>query len=183
MLIPLSNIIYTERLKLRAPLKEDFQHIFSATQVKGFNDGMLWEPLTDPSECELPYESGLNAWRNGEGYGFAIVDKVSAAFLGRISIRKTKTASVWNVGFWTHPDYQRKGIMTEALAAVLDFGFTSLSASRIEAEYATWNIASEKTLKNNGLQFAAFIEKGFQKNGQWIAENRYYIDKASWLKR
>ena len=60
---------------------------------------------------------------------------------------------VWNVGFWTHPDSQSQGIMTEVLSGILKFGFEDLSAVRIEACHVIWNKASEKVLKKNGFEY------------------------------
>jgi len=71
--------------------------------------------------------------------------------------------------------------MTEAIRGIIEFGFMNLNAKRIEAEYATWNIASQKVLENNGMQFVSFIEKGFKKNDKWNSENKMAIDKLEWL--
>lgn len=180
--IPKSFQIETPRLRLRIPDQTDFPFVFSATRVKGFNDGMLWEPPPDESELLAPLRRSITAWEKNEGYTFTIEDKETNKFLGRISIRKTSTKNRWNVGFWTHPESQRKGIMTEALKGVLDFGFRELSASQIEACHALWNVASEKVLKRNGMQFDRYIEKGFQKKGEWVEENLLVIDRQDWEK-
>lgn len=182
-IIPPSFTLQTERFRLRIPSADDFPHIFSATRFPGFNDGMLWEPPAHMDELRAPLERNHQAWRDGTGYGFTVEEKESRRFLGRISIRPTDHPAVWNVGFWTHPAFQRLGIMTEALAAILSFGFNTLMAQRIEADYATWNKASEKVLARNGLQFVGYKEKGYQKKGKWVAENSVAIDKVDWLAR
>lgn len=172
----------TERLRLRIPSKADIPHIFAASRVKGFNDGMGWEPPETIEEMNAPLERSLESWKNGNGFSFTIGEKSTGDFLGRISIRKTKEKAIWNIGFFTHPTHQGKGIMSEAVAAILSFGFTKLKASRIEADYALWNKASEKVLQKNGLQFVEFIEKGLFKKGKWVAENKVAIDKMDWQK-
>jgi [ribosomal protein S5]-alanine N-acetyltransferase len=48
-----------------------------------------------------------------------------------VSIRKTvgvasalrNRPNVWNLGFWTHPEYQGRGYLTESVLAILEFGF------------------------------------------------------------
>jgi len=182
MNIPLSFTIKTARLKLRAPSAEDFPHIFSATRYEGFNDGMLWDPPKDMDELIAPLENGLKAWKKGNAFGFSIEEKESGIFLGRISIRKTKEADTWNIGFWTHPIHQKKGIMTEACQAVLDFGFNQLAAKKIEAAHALWNKGSEKVLKNNGMKFVRYMEHGFQKKGKWVDENLLAIELSEYKK-
>lgn len=178
-----SFTLETDRFRLRIPSAEDLPLIFSATRYPGFNDGMLWEPPDHPDEMIEPFEKTIKAWEMGEAYTFSIDDKKSGHFLGRIVIRPTATHQLWNVGFWTHPTAQGRGVMTEALSRVLEFGFTQLSAECIEACHAIWNKASERVLQKNGLQFVRYIEQGFQKKDQWVAENLLAIDRKSWQKK
>lgn len=171
--------IETEHFYLRIPNQEDIPLVLSATQFEGFNDGMQWEAPEDQTELVNALDRNIKAWENGHGFSFTIVRKGTTNLLGRISIRQTEKEDNWNIGFWTHPEVQRNGIMTEVLAAVLKFGFEELSAIRIEAYHAKWNIASEKVLKKNGMRFVRYIEKGFQKKGQWIEEHLLAIDKEN----
>ena len=180
MNIPKSYVIETENLLLQIPTEADFPHVFSATRLEGFNDGMLWDPPEDETELVQPLLNNIKSWEEGTGFAFTIRSKETHDFLGRISIRKTDEEYLWNVGFWTHPRVQSKGIMTEALNGILRFGFETLGAKRIEACYATWNKASERVLDKNGMRFVRFIEKGFQKKGKWVAENLMEISLEDW---
>lgn len=181
MTIPLTYIIETERFKLRIPDESDFPRIYSATQFEGFNDGMLWDPPADVSELRAPLERSIQAWRECKGYSFTITPLTSDYLLGRISIRNIDQPETWDVGFWTHPEEQRKGIMTEVLPGVINFGFNKLNARRIVACHALWNIASEKLLKGVGMKFERYIEKGFMKKGKWVDENVLGIDRDDWI--
>ncbi len=173
--------IQTRRFLLRIPNESDIPFIFSATRYEGFNDGMLWEPPESEAELIEPLKGTLKAWELGEGYSFTIVQKAVEEQVGRISIRRTDQEKLWDVGFWTHPAHQGEGVMSEALAAVLALGFEVLGAHKIQACHAIWNKASEKVLKRNGLTFERFIEQGFQKRGEWVAENLLSIEKQYWL--
>lgn len=183
MLIPKSHIIETHRLRLRLPSQADFPFIFSATRHLGFNDGMPWDPPESESDCQAPLARNIKAWEEGGGYSFSIEKKETHAFVGRISIRNGAETKIWNVGFWTHPDHQGQGFMTEALVGILDLGFITFQAIQIEADYATWNKASERVLEKNGFQFVRFIEEGFLKNGKWVAENQVALKREDWLER
>lgn len=182
MSLPISFTIESNNLRLRGPSKEDIPHIFSATKVADFNDGMAWEAPKKITELDAPLKRSLESWKTGNGFAFTIEQKETGEFLGRISIRKTKIEKVWNIGFFTHPNHQGKGIMTEAVKNVLHFGFTHLKAIRIEAAYAIWNKGSEKVMHNNGMQFFKYIEKGLLKNGKWVPENAVAIDYKDWLR-
>lgn len=180
-MLPLNYIIQTPNFRLRIPDESDFDFVFSASRYPGFNDGMLWDPPVDRSELIAPLERSRKAWMDGTAFNFTIeTNGENPARLGRITIRVDGGEGIWNVGFWTHPEHQGKGVMTEALAAILAFGFQELGAARISARYAVWNKASEKVLINNRLAFSMYIEKGFQKNGNWVSENEMVITAAAW---
>jgi len=57
-----------------------------------------------------------------------------------------------DVGYEIHPLYQRKGLMNEALIAVIDYGFRSLDLHSIEAFTHYANLASVGLLQKNGFQ-------------------------------
>jgi ribosomal-protein-alanine N-acetyltransferase len=181
MYIPSKNIrLEISNFVLRFPSTEDIPFIFAATRVKGFNDGMGWDPPEEVSSLHDALKRNIKAWEEGGGFAFTIESSDSKAFLGRISIRKTKQERVWNIGFFTHPDHQGNGIMKLAVNRILQFGFVTLKAIRIEADYAIWNVASKRVLESNGMQFAAYIEKGLFKNGVWVAEHKVAIDFKEW---
>jgi ribosomal-protein-alanine N-acetyltransferase len=50
-----------------------------------------------------------------------------------------------------HPDFQAKGIMNEALLAVIKFGFEIMKVNTIDAEVDPNNIPSIKLLYRNGF--------------------------------
>lgn len=175
----LSFHLETVRCRLRAPSEADIPHVFSATRYAGFNDGMLWEAPAAEEELRAPLQKNLEAWRSSTAYSFTIENKEDATFVGRIGIRTTVEARIWNIGFWLHPAQVGKGYMTEAAQAVVDFGFDRLDAEAVEACYATWNIRSKNVLERLGMTQVEFIEKGFQKRGAWVPEYRMRIDRGA----
>jgi [ribosomal protein S5]-alanine N-acetyltransferase len=181
--IPKSYQIETKRFVLKIPNETEISFVYSATQYRGFNDGMVWEPPKKKEELLESLKSNIEAWENGQTYTFTVIDKETMKLLGRIAIRKTNIENVWKVGFWTHPESQKKGIMTEALNGILKFGFEQLSATQIGATHALWNTGSEKVLTRNGLCFESYEEKGFFKNGKWIPANFLVIDVENWKLR
>ena len=169
-----SRILKTERCLLRHVTEADIPHVFSATQHDGFNEGMVWDAPLDPSELVEAYKDNCEAWFSGRAYVFTI-ETHQQTFVGRISIRATDLEGLWNVGFWTHPEHQGRGYMTEALKRLLSFGFDELLAREIEGCHASWNEASKKVLTKCGMIWREHIPQGFMKHGEWIAEERLSI--------
>lgn len=181
--IPLSFSINTERLLLCKPSLKDIPGIFEASQHEGFTDGMLWEPPKRPKELEAPLERNLENWRQNSAYAFSCYHQISKDFIGRVSIRPAGIESVWDIGFFVHPKFHNQGYVTEAVNAILDFGFTKLDAIAIEACHATWNKASRRVLEKLGMEFVEHIPNGFKKNGEWVEEDRLRILKEGWQQR
>ena len=180
-MIPADLILKTSDYLLRISNESDADFVFSASRYPGFNDGMQWDPPEHKDTIIESLKRSLKKWQEGEGYSFTIVSRDEAVQrLGRISIRPGEGTDVWDIGYWTHPALQKKGIMTEAVGAILEFGFTQLQANKITACTAIWNKASEKVLLNHGFTFVRFIEQGFQKKGEWVSENEFELSKERW---
>jgi [ribosomal protein S5]-alanine N-acetyltransferase len=173
--------IETPRCLLRCPSVEDIPHVFSATRFAGFNNGMQWEAPETIDELEEPLSTSLLAWDRGKVFSFTIADPASNRLCGRIGICKTDRPNVWNLSFWTHPEHQGKGYMTESVIAILEFGFSRLDATQIEASYALWNKSSQRVLEKVGMKFVAYIPHAFQKRGRWVEANKTSITKQKWL--
>jgi ribosomal-protein-alanine N-acetyltransferase len=63
------------------------------------------------------------------------------------------------VGYMLFPEYHRKGIVSEALQKVVDYGFKEIKLHSIEAVLDPENKGSEKVLIKNGfIKEAHFIE-------------------------
>lgn len=180
MRFPRELTLETPRCQLRHVSEADFAHIWSASRVPGFNDGMRWDPPKDESELLVPYRQTLQWWADDGAYQFTIEERSDRRFLGRIVIRRLAEPDVWNIGFWTHPREQGRGYMTEAARRLLRFGFEELPADRIEADHAIWNKASERVLQKLGMTFQEHLPHGFQKRGQWVPENRLAITREAW---
>ena len=181
MKIPFTTALTSLHYKLRMSDESDVDFTYSATRYPGFNDGMPWDPPNHKDVILNSLKKTPKRWKEGTDFGFTI-ESIAAQpeRLGRISIRQKTHGEIWDVGYWTHPAHHSKGIMTEVLGAILDFGFTTLQAEKITASCATWNKASEKVLTNNGFKFIKHIEQGFQKKGQWVSENQFAITRHQW---
>ena len=62
------------------------------------------------------------------------------------------------LAFELHPDYQGRGIMTQALTAIIDVGFNDMQALRIEAFTLTYNEPSIKLLERLGFEHEATLK-------------------------
>lgn len=85
-------------------------------------------------------------------YTFAIENKLTTNFIGLFGLKlgnaKYKRGEVW---YKIHSAYWNKGIATEVLAKMIDYGFDELKLHRIQAGCAVGNIGSIKVLEKVGM--------------------------------
>jgi ribosomal-protein-alanine N-acetyltransferase len=169
------EVLLTERCRLRQPVEADIAHVWSATRVDGFNEGMRWDPPARIEELEQPLRANREDWELGTSYSFSVESRDGRVFIGRTQVRREGDPGSWTLGFWTHPDEQGKGYASEAAVAILGFAFQRLGARVVGAAHATWNDASRKVLERIGMRFVRTNPRGFQKRGAWVEEHEYEL--------
>lgn len=85
-------------------------------------------------------------------YTLAIEDTVHKDFMGLLGFKLgNKKYSCGEIWYKIHPTYWNKGIATEAVNAVIDYGFDTLHLHRIQAGCAVDNIGSIRVLEKVGM--------------------------------
>lgn len=94
------------------------------------------------------------------------------------------TICLWNfsedkrkayIGFVLHPNYQRKGVMSEALKEVLQYGFSNIMLNEIRGDVVNENIASIYLMRKFGFQLineADDISTYSLKKGKYITDRK-----------
>lgn len=140
----------TERLLIKPITQADLHYVHtlhSLPEVNQFNTLGIPENINDT-------EAILDKWmnENTRSFTFTIGLKTCQECIGIIGITlgkpKYKNAEIW---FKFDPAYWNKGYATEAVNAILEFGFNTLQLHRIEAGCATGNIGSIKVLEKVGM--------------------------------
>lgn len=144
-------VLITERLLLREILQEDIQMVFMGLSnpqvIKHFAISFL---TLEATQEQMDWYA--NMIKNDTGRCWAICSADNDIFYGVCTLnfwkkehRKAET------GYWIFPQYWRKGIVSEALQIILDYGFTEMNLHRISAEVEDDNTASKAVLKKLGF--------------------------------
>jgi len=72
------------------------------------------------------------------------------------------------MGYWLLPPYWGKGIMTEAVPAIIGYAFTNMDIHRIEAVVEDGNGESTKLLQKLHFRYEGTLAESEIKNGQFI---------------
>jgi RimJ/RimL family protein N-acetyltransferase len=70
------------------------------------------------------------------------------------------------VGYWWGEQFWGRGVMTEALTAVVDFCFDNFPLRRIAAEVFANNPASAGVLEKSGFAFEGRLKNNVVKDGE-----------------
>ena len=77
------------------------------------------------------------------------------------------------LGYWIGEPFWRKGIASEAVKLILNYGFETLNLSRIFAATYEYNTGSMKVLKKNGFRSEGIARKAVFKNNAFYDEHRF----------
>lgn len=71
------------------------------------------------------------------------------------------------IGYWLATAHRGKGIMTEAVKAIVQYGFDVRKLLRIEAPVYSFNGESAAVLKRCGFQEEGYMKKMYFRNGEY----------------
>lgn len=145
-------VLTTARLVLDSVTADDTDRVFEYCQDAQIRQ---FVPIPDPyTRASAEYFTGQYVADSQEGaFTFwAIRDAASREFLGTIELRNMLAAGA-SVGYWLGAEHRGSGIMTEALAAVLEFAFGEGGRQRVEWEAVTGNVGSAISAQRAGLRF------------------------------
>lgn len=136
-----------------------------------------------------PYEEGMaQDWiarmgrerSEGTGVTFAIEDANNGAFMGAIGLHLTLPHRHALLGYWLGRPYWNRGFATEAVQAVLAFGFGELAVHRIYAGHFSVNRASGRVLQKAGLRYEGRMRHHYHRFGRFLDVEWYGILKEDW---
>lgn len=103
----------------------------------------------------IEFIKGVNEdFENNKSVSWGITYKSASEIIGTICLWNfSENNTIAEVGYNLSPEFQNKGIMSEALNCIIDFGFNELKLDSIEAFTHNKNEHSKKLLEKNGFHF------------------------------
>jgi len=138
--------IQTNRLELVEITQHHLKDIFNLFADENVTRYYNLLPLTVESEAQKFIDWYKNRFNDKLGIRWGISLKGEKNIIGTIGFNNFTKQHRANIGYDLQTGYWNKGIMTEALSAVINFGFQQLEVNRIEAEVMQGNEYSEKLL-------------------------------------
>ena len=169
-------ILHTERLTLRQITHNDTNEIFmlrSDHRVMKYVDRPMPKLPEDVTGLIQKMIDGIN---NNDSISWAISLQSDPELIGMIGFwRIEKENYRAEIGYMLHPDYQGKGIMQEAMTAVLDYGFNVMKLHSVEANVNPANEASIRLLGKNKFEKEAYFKEDFYFQGKFLDSAIYSL--------
>lgn len=149
-------VISTPRLLLREFSLDDVPAVFEILRREDVNKYLETALMQSLDEAETRIRSRINLFRDGMGFRWAItLHEDPANLIGSCGIFSLRRGThTYEIGYELHPAFWRRGIMTEALQAVIRFCYDEQKINpvhRIEALVAPGNLASIRLLEKLGF--------------------------------
>jgi len=113
---------------------------------------------------------------------FAITLNESGKCIGDIEIRLNEAHERAVFAYVLNRDYWGRGIMSEALNAILSLCFDKLELRRVEGGHFTGNEASGRVMEKCGMKKEGLAREVYKAHGVFRDEVRYAILKSEWDK-
>ncbi|PKR84243.1 GNAT family N-acetyltransferase [Heyndrickxia camelliae] len=176
-------ILETERLRL-VEITEDYApamfDIFSREDVTRYY-GMI--PFVEEEQAQKMVQSFAMNFEAKRGIRWGMQWKESGEYVGSVGLNNLVLAGKRaEVGYELHPKFWRKGIVSEAVKAVLQYSFQELDLHRIGAVTFPENEASSNLLLKLGFLKEGLLRGYIYQGGVSYDANVFSILKTDWVK-
>jgi len=163
----------TARVFLRRPRLTDWR---AWANLRAASRDFLapWEPTWPDDALTIPaYRRRLrqigHEWRSDQGYAFFIFLRETGVLVGGVNLSGVRrgVAQAASLGYWMGEAFANRGLMGEALTALLPYAFERLGLHRIEAACLPHNKASRALLARLGFQQEGYARGYLKIAGRW----------------
>lgn len=158
---------------LRIPVVADFE-AWSALRAQSREFLKPWEPLWPQDDLSrLAFRSRIKRYQkdieSDTAYPFFVFRAGDGVLTGAVTLSNVRrgVAQMASLGYWTGAPFARQGLMTAAVGAVCQFGFSHQRLHRIEAACLPTNAASIGLLRKCAFQQEGYARRYLRIDGKW----------------
>lgn len=175
--------IETERLILRQPIAADIPEIITIANDPEVSSGTLNMPYPYLEKNGVSWVNmAYQGFDNGDRFVFAIVLKGTRKFIGGTGFTFNSRFNRAELGYWVGKPYWNKGYTTEALAAIIRFGFKELKLNKFLATYFPHNPSSGKVMEKCGMIKEGELKQHVKKGDQYLDLIQYRLTREEFEK-
>lgn len=170
--------LHTERLTLRKIYRNDINELHRCLSNDYLSKYMLIDFDKSINTTKKMLDMIINGYENDKATPWGVTLKEDGKLIGMCGFSSySKLNNKAEVGYILNSDYWNKGIITEALCSVIDFGFKNMNLNKIEAKCISGNSASEKVMIKNGMRLDGILRSDRLHKGMYTDLKLYSILK------
>ena len=166
----------TPRLRLRKLTMRDAADIYRYSRDPEVARHVLWEAHRSIGDSRAYLRYMLRRYRSHEPASWGIELMDTGRIIGTIGfmwVQHDNNAA--EVGYSLARDQWNRGLMTEALHAVIRYGFESMNLNRIEAQHETTNPASGAVMRKCHMLKEGTLRGRLFNKGRYVDVDLYAI--------
>ena len=178
-----TQTIETSRLILRRAVREDAEPMFRnwATDPE-VTKYLTWPPHENVEVTQNLLERWITEYEKDDYYHWMIVLKEIGEPIGSLLVSTAGRAQSAHIGYCIGQKWWHKGIMPEAVKAVIKYLFEEVGYHRVEAMHDPNNPNSGRVMRKCGMKYEGTTHAS-DKNNQGICDaDHYAILRSDWGK-
>ena len=176
--------LLTPRLVLRPARMSDAEDMYEYSRDPEVARHVLWDAHTSIHQTRAYLRFLIRQYRNASPATFVIALRGNGKVIGTIGFMWLQTDNrSAEIGYSLSRAYWNQGIMSEALKAVLEFGFTKLGLNRIEAQHEFDNPASGRVMLKAGMRHEGTLRQRVYNKGRYADVELYAILRSDFCQK
>lgn len=174
----------TPRLVLRKLRPEDAADVFDYASDPEVAREVTWEAHRSMEDSRGFIAYSMGRYERKEPCDWGLVLKENGKLIGTCGFLwwKPEHAKA-EAGYALSRKYWGRGLMSEALAAVIDFAFDRMELNRLELRCNETNTGSERVMQKNGCKFEGLFREAVFEKGRFKSLKYYSLLRSDRAKR
>ena len=174
----------TERLILRKMTLDDAKAVFAYASDPEVTHYVIWEMHRTIEDSTAFLELALGKYESGGEPDWGIVYKGGHCFVGTCGfVNWEDDHARAEIGYVLHKDYWGRGLMPEAVRAMIGFGFRKMGLNRIEARCIAKNTASARVMEKAGMTYEGTLREREFVKGAYRDMKLYSVLRSEYHRR
>ena len=175
--------VETERLRLRKIVPEDVEGIFAYASDPKVARFTSWSPHTSLKDSQAFLDYVLAQYEDGQIAPWGVEHRGDEKMIGTCgfvswSVRDARA----EIGYALSRRYWNRGLGTEALRAMIDFGFREMQLNRIQGRCEVENVASARVMEKTGMTLEGVLREHevADEPGSYLNMKMYSMLRREW---
>jgi ribosomal-protein-alanine N-acetyltransferase len=173
--------IETPRLILRKMTFDDAPAIFEYARDPRMSRYTVWDSPRSLQDTMQYLRCVVDSYTRGDPEDWGLVLKDGNRFIGTCGYfawdRERRLAEIH---YALSGAFSGNGLMSEAVCAVIRFGFVVMGLNRVEARCMPANAASERVMQKAGMRFEGIMRDGIYAKGKFNDLKVYALLRRDW---